>query len=448
LLLLLIAGEAVVGVVLVGQRLMQPRPPEVDWALFDPITADEFRAAVARCESAQDWRALGELYMATGCFPQAELCHRIACELAPRDATLARQWAFALERLALLDEANVQYRRAIDLKQADPDACRYFIGRNLLRAEKPDQARAIFEEGRALPANRYELARLHLRAGELAQAAAILDGLSANRPGALQPHLLGYRVQLEREDGRRAFTHADRARYAPQKLHNPFDEEAQRIVKVTQTLGANRHWKEGRDLIEAGRLDDARTMLREAGRVFDSSAVTELLAEVALRQHRFGEAVELLEEFEARHGATARIAARVGDVWAAAGDAAKARASWLRAVQLAAGLDMQSTHYKLAMSLGAMGNEGEAQRHLGLAHYFVGRALVQAGRPAEAADLFSTAVKHDAKLVQAWFYLGEAQRLAGQERSAASAYEKCLELNPHHGRAHASLAFLADGRRD
>ena len=121
---------------------------------------------------------------AAGCFRECEACHRVACELAPRDATFARQWGFALERLARLDEATAQYRRAIELGHPDPDGCSYLIARNLLRADKPAEARAVFAGGKALAANRYELARLHLRAGETAEAAVLLDGLTAANPNA------------------------------------------------------------------------------------------------------------------------------------------------------------------------------------------------------------------------------------------------------------------------
>ena len=78
LLVLVIALEALGGGLLVGRRLMRPEPPQADWSLLDPTTADEIRAATAACESAEDWRSLGELYMAAGCFSESEQCHRIA----------------------------------------------------------------------------------------------------------------------------------------------------------------------------------------------------------------------------------------------------------------------------------------------------------------------------------------------------------------------------------
>ncbi|MCP4814503.1 MAG: tetratricopeptide repeat protein [Planctomycetaceae bacterium] len=42
----------------------------------------------------------------------------------------------------------------------------------------------------------------------------------------------------------------------------------------------------------------------------------------------------------------------------------------------------------------------------------------------------------------AWFYLAETRRLLGDERGAAEAYEKCLQLQPQHGRARRGIMLL------
>ncbi len=441
-LLVLIAVEVIVGGVFVGRRLTRLVPPEPDWALLEPATAAEIRAATVGCESAEDWRKLGELYMADGWFRESEMCHRVACKLAPNDANCARQWAFALERLALFDEANAQYRRAAQLNPEQADACAYFIARNHLRADKPQEARAVFAGGKALDANRYELARLHLRAGEFAEAGVLLEGLLAKHPNTLQVHHLGYRLALERGDLRRAATHADAARYATDKLPTPFDEEALRVIKVTQMLGSGRKWKEARDLIEAGRLDEAEKILREAKEVYPNLDADELLAEIALRRGRFAESTALLEAFATRGGQSARVADRIGDVWAAAGQGGKARANWLRAVQLEAGLNLKSAHHKLAKSFAMAGDKTAAEWHLARGHYFVGRDLLQFGYPDKAVDYFVAAGRYDPNMAQAWFYLGEGRRRAGQKEQAATAYHACLKLSPNHGRALASLALI------
>lgn len=442
-LLLLVAAEVILGAVVAGRRLARPAPPEPDSARLDPDTTAEIRTAAAACDDrADDWRKLGELYMAAGCFRESERCHRIACKLAPDDATLARQWAFALERLALLDEANAQYRRAAALRPEDAPACAYFVGRNLLRAEKPDEARAAFDEGRALDANRYELARLHLRAGQLAEAEALFQELVAARPNALQVQLLGYRLAAARGDARRAFARADDTRYATEKLLTPFDEEAARVVKVTQLLGSGRRWKDGRELLVRGQPAEAEVRLREADRLHPQPGFSDLLAEAAALRGRFPEAAALLAEYEARNGPSARIAARLGDVWAVADQPAKARADWLRATRLEAGADLKEVYQKLSRSVAEAGDKPLAEWYLARSHYYVGRDILQAGHPQKAADQFATAVKHDPGLAQAWFYLGEARRRDGQTGPAADAYRSCLRLNPDHGRALAALAAV------
>ena len=130
------------------------------------------------------------------------------------------------------------------------------------------------------------------------------------------------------------------------------------------------------------------------------------------------------------------------------GEPEKARASWLRAAGLGAGLDLKATHHKLAQSFARASDQPTADRHLARGHYFVGRDLLQFGHADKAVTYFAAAVKHDPALAQAWFYLGEARRLSGEKEPAAVAYRACLDLNPDHGRALAGLAFLdADKER-
>ncbi len=441
-LVLLLVGELLLGGGLVVRRLRRPAPPRVDARLLDPITAGQIRAAAATCESAEEWRRLGELYMAVGCFRESEICHRVASELAPSDAQLARQWGFALERLALLEEANGQYRRAIELGAADPDACRYFIGRNLLRGENPREARAVFAEGQSLPANRYELARLHCRAGEFAEAFRLLQTLAPTHGQALQTNLLGYRIAREQGDSRRAFLHADQARYAPHKLLSPFDEEAQRIVTVNQTLGAGKQWAQGKELLQAGQLEAAERMLSEAAQVFHSPAIQELQAECALLAGRLDEGIRLLEAFQDENGRSARLIARIGDAQDSQEDTVKARASWLRALDLGSGLDLTATHLKLAQSFRLAGNQEQSERHFGFANFHAGRELLPFGPADRVVELFRAAVKQNPDFPEGWFYLGEACRRAGMEQEAAAAYRQCLQRQPYHGRARAGLAFL------
>ena len=37
-------------------------------------------------------------------------------------------------------------------------------------------------------------------------------------------------------------------------------------------------------------------------------------------------------------------------------------------------------------------------------------------------------------IAHAWFYLEETERFLGDTQAARAAYDRCLELNPDHGR--------------
>jgi tetratricopeptide (TPR) repeat protein len=170
--------------------------------------------------------------------------------------------------------------------------------------------------------------------------------------------------------------------------------------------------------------------------------VLELLAEIAQRQNRFDDAVELLDELQQRHGPFPRITALIGDMLATH-QPDKARDDWLKAAQLQAGVDLKAVHHKLADSFTTAGNEHAAQTHRALGHYFVGRELLHFGYADKSINYFAGSTELDPSLEQAWFYLGESRRLSGQSDSAREAYQKCLERNPHHGRALAILASMA-----
>lgn len=443
LLVFVIVVEIIVGGFVVVRRMQRPAPPEADWSLLDRNTAAQIQSAIGNCNSANDWRDLGEMYMAAGCFAESEACQRVACELAPDNAVFARQWGFALERIGLLDEANVQYQRAIELRTPDPDGCRYFIARNHLRVENRTEARRVFAEGKALPANRYELARLHLRDRDLAQGSDLLRSVGEVRPTALQVNQLGYRLALERGDARETFISAERAIYAPEKLQNPFDEEVERIISATKLLGPNLQWKQASDLIDAGKLDDAQLVLAGSHR---TPAIVELIADVLIRRQAFDAAIAWLTELEKPNGPAALVA-HIGDVWEAAGQPEKARANWLRAAEIGAGVDPVATHRKLAKSFESAGDKAATDRHVAIGLYFVGRDLLKTGHPDEAISFFAAAVENNPKFEHAWFYLGETQRLSGQTEAAKKAYQSCLSLNPNHGRALASLAFMDHAKK-
>jgi Tfp pilus assembly protein PilF len=74
----------------------------------------------------------------------------------------------------------------------------------------------------------------------------------------------------------------------------------------------------------------------------------------------------------------------------------------------------------------------------------MGRALLQSGRPAEAATQFAAAAEHSPGDAQAWFLLGGAERARGKDRLAAaeSALVHAIQLAPRHADAILVLALV------
>ncbi|MBE6345388.1 MAG: tetratricopeptide repeat protein [Spirochaetaceae bacterium] len=67
---------------------------------------------------------------------------------------------------------------------------------------------------------------------------------------------------------------------------------------------------------------------------------------------------------------------------------------------------------------------------IGSAYYFMGEIYIRQGKYNHADISLTTAVRHEPLLDYWWTRLGYAKEMSGSYRSAVSAYEKALSLNP------------------
>jgi Tfp pilus assembly protein PilF len=68
--------------------------------------------------------------------------------------------------------------------------------------------------------------------------------------------------------------------------------------------------------------------------------------------------------------------------------------------------------------------------------------LLNAGQLRDAVSALRRAVEADPGLAHAWYALGEAHRAGRQPADARTAYERCLAIDPDHGRARRALKLL------
>lgn len=452
LLLVVIVAELVAGAAVWYRKPEAPAMPErpvPDLSLVDPATAAQLRDQAARCQTPTEWAALGESYMAYGYFPEGEACYRYAKEKEPENAVRAHEWAFAVERLGRLAEANTGYEEAVRLGHPDPGGCWYYVGRNHLRMGNTQRAGEAFEKAGDQPAARYEVAKLLARGGKPDEAVPILERLAVRYPTAVQPPLLRHRIELLR-DSPLAVVYADRANRIhplpsdPMSSHlpTPFDRDWKRLEDTHERLGAANEVRAAREAMKAGDLATAGQRARAALAAGWAPDAADALAEVEFRMGRPVEAARLLQEIVDRAGPSAPILDGLGDALLAAGRPDAAVRAWTRATELGIGATAKMPHLKLAQYYRKAGNAAAANRYESRAWLAAGHDVFWAGRYAEARLPFEKAVEFDPRLAAGWFYLGEVRRLTGRPDEARVAYRWCLDIDPNFGRALTGLALL------
>jgi tetratricopeptide (TPR) repeat protein len=445
ILIAVIVAELVVGTALILGERLTPTPPVPDLSAVDARTADYIREHVATCRTPDDWAELGLVYSAYGYFPESEVCARLAAERQTDRADRAYEWAFALERIGLLEEANAQYERAAGLNHPQPEECWYFIGRNWLRLENAEQSRKAFGMAGDQPSARYERARLLDGAGDETGALAIADRLAAEYPTAVQPHLLRHRIDLL-HDRPSATVAADKANWFERRLPTPFDRDFERLDKLHDRIGLAGEFKELEQLIAAGKASAAEPRLRAALAKEWDPALVELLSEVEFLRGRPTEAARLLEDEIARAGSSAFLFNRQGEAFLDAGKPELAESAWRRATDLGVGAAVKNPYYRLATRYQQTKRPDEATAAMGRAYLAAGHELIWTGRPAESRAAFEQATQADPKLADAWYYLGEANRLTGRAEAARKAYETCIGLDQYHGRARRGMGLVGEKR--
>lgn len=452
ILLGIITVELIVGLVLLRRRLQEPTPPRPDVSIFDLVTADDLRTAAASCETPEQWATLGELYLAHGYFREGEACLRVAAERQPDDLDLAFRHGFALERIGRLDEANSKYRQAATgLQDPTTEAWHYhartadiwyYAARNVMRLEQSSDAqRSAFGFSGSLPATDSENARRGIRDGGVdpfQNPESTAQALSTAHPLAFQPVSLLYRIAVQRGQRDEAVRIADHFGRQSGSLPMPFDVEFKRLNDVRNEFGLSRRKTELERLMRAGSSANLTRMDALSGLIESAEwtpTAADQRAEVEYRKGKLADAIAWLDEAITRDGPAWPILERLGDTHQEAGDANKALAVWDRAASLGTGPELKNLRHKLALAHEKAGRQDAANSYHALAAMSAGIEAFEAARVDRALTAFTEATRLNPRLAHAWFYLGECHRLSGRPDEARAAYEKCLQLDPDHGRA-------------
>ena len=448
----LIGLELLAALLLCCARLNStlPSPPRVE-LYTDAVTGRELLALPDRflLDSDAKWRTLADAYLQCGFFSKAEACLHEAARLDPDSADVALARGFCLERLGMLDEARVEFcRQAQQWPGEVSESAWYRLGRICLQLEQPEDARQAFENAgpEHLP-SLYERAKLLVRNGSPLEAAPLLERLAIGHPDDLRVWQLRARAAAALGQSEAAAEARDRTERARPTLERPAPPELGRVAPdfglPHEVAIALRQQGAARTLAAARLFELAGDENRVQNRTPNS--IQETAAALQLEVGNVKAARTILDRQIERDGfPTARARELHGFVEFLEGHPQLAWHDWDRAERLR---PETIDHDKLAEIAQQSGDALAARRHKALARQYAGFDAYRNNHLAEALTELREAVAIEPELPDAWFSLGQTERLQGNRAEAETAYRRCLRWNPCHGRARVQLERLAISSR-
>ena len=220
--------------------------------------------------------------------------------------------AFCLSRFGKTKPANEKFEQVISLKHPKSASAYFFLGRNYLREESPDQAEAAFRRAAKLPMAKFELARLLFRKGEFDEAEQLLAEVLEKQPTASRAKLLMSNIAAAKENQPRATSFSSEGSDRTDRIPTPFVDEKIRLGKATQSYGVDQRTAELFRLMNENRFDEAKPGLEELQSIQWTTQTQDALIRVATVNRDFKEAERLIEEEVYRSGPTTDLAGDAG----------------------------------------------------------------------------------------------------------------------------------------
>lgn len=415
--------------------------PSLRW--LDRLTAEDLQQAhdalatrvAMNAATSGDWRSLGEAYYAYGLFGEATECFAAAAKLEPEAFQPAYLWGVGMARMGKLESAIEQLEATAKLANARQAPWAWTeIGRCWLKLEKPKEAEAAFVKAGEYPLALLLLAKLRIRDGRPQEAVEQLNSLTRMQPNATEVLLLKARAAESMGNAPLATQMRDRAEYNSQRL--VADPIALMVDEAQSKYGARRLVEESQQLISEKKWEEAHRLLTQVVEATPSIDATVMLAGVDLEMGSPDESIAILTKLIGDRGMLPVAMLLLGDAYAKAGKEDDAVAYWEATARARRGASLEK---RLADHYAKAGDATAEKRHRALALVAAGVGALRAGAPGRAKPILEEAVKLDATLADAWFYLGECRRFTGDLAGARDAYANAVEHAPEHGRAVKSL---------
>jgi tetratricopeptide (TPR) repeat protein len=285
----------------------------------------------------------------------------------------------------------------------------------------------------------FQRAKLQIRSGEAHRAGPLLDRLELNHPEDLNVRLLRSawaRALVQPEAAARADDAAGRARATL-----VLDDTELFLKPIRRQYGLVRDFALARDQAadtQAMRAFSRRILDDPLWRNFYLLTLQDAAALLMSYPHTQWARPLLERQFREQQFPTAEYWELLGSVLEKEDEPEQAWQAWNKAVRM---VPNAQRHAQVARLARKRDEPALAEIHERRARLLEGCEFLDANQVENAHDRFQEVVARDPQDAQAWFLLGETERLRGDDEAARQNYEQCLRLNPDNGRARARLGM-------
>ncbi len=426
--------------------------PGEQW--LDPLSREELRELVERTRGnrPETWLELANALLGQGFYPHAEDAFRRVLRLKPADLELEALYglAFCLDRTGRLAESNEVYRELAQRETGERrQECLFALGRNALRVEDEQEAERLFlENDDYFPARLLRL-RLLVKTGREAEALPTIQEILRRLPNSLRFQQLRYEAHWRLGQTAQARAAADAIERA--ELMIPVYLSTDFLTLRSQEFGWQRYWTEYLAVEKKLDANARETILVDfTQRLQDYLSPYTLLllkksAEVASILGNAESLQARLQQLELLGEENPQTLQLTGDLAFLQGDRERALRLWKVSAEMSPRAEVYERLSRLAEQTD---NVQESKRYKARIALLKGQNEFRENRLTEAQASLQRAVSSDPELATGWFYLGEIQRFRSNQSEARSAYLRCLELHPAHGRARLRLDWLQEASTD
>lgn len=427
------------------QKAFQPTPPKPNLAIVDSFTQDDLAYYRETTKLPGDWHWLGQAYMASGYYAEAMATFARAAELMPDSPFVAFDNGFCLSRVGQLEKSNAEFQRAIDLEHPKSADAMYFVGRNHLRNEDPISAEAAFRRAVKIPLAKFELAKILYRRGDLGEAETLLTEVVRAEKGTVQTFVLRSQIELKRGDVIGAEKQSIEADSKWVRIKSPFGEQRSRLMENNSKFGFYLKAKEAMAKVAQHENRVARTKVKAVLEEEFDLSVHDSFIKLCMFVGRIKEALELIEERIERFGPNSSILLTLGDVRKMRGDDELAVEAWKQGIDINSDKFAKDCCKRLADFYGIRpGEENKSFLYQAIGAELYAKEGILLEEFKLASQQASLAVKFNPTSAEAFYLLGRSELGLGMTEAASIAFNRCLELEPTHGRSLLCLKSIGE----